>query len=79
LRRRLVRTGVDVGKAHIGDLQLIAALLVVADRGAHECGDVGHVIGAARRIGAHTIRGLGIGAIDDDGHRKLLHVPASWT
>jgi hypothetical protein len=34
LRRRLVRAGVDVGEAHIGDLQLIAAARCT-DRGAH--------------------------------------------
>ncbi len=64
------------GKAQIDDLDLVAALLVEADRGAHQRRDLFEVLFAARLVGDVALVVLGIGTVDQDGDREPLEPAA---
>ena len=62
--------GGRLGEAQIDDLDLIAALLVEADRGAHQRGDLIDFFLAARLVGDLALVVLAVGAVDQDGDAK---------
>ena len=70
LRRRL-------GKAQIDDLDLVAALLVEADRRADQRGDLIDLFLAARLIGDLALVVLGVAAVDQHGDRDAVD-PAAF-
>ena len=68
--------GGDVGEAQVDDLDLVAALLIEADRGAHERGDAIDLLFFARLIDRLALVVLGIDAIDQHRDRDAVHAPA---
>ena len=69
LRRRF-------GEAQIDDLDLVAALLVEADRRAHQRRDLIDLFLAARLVGDVALVVLAVGAVDQDGDRDAVDAAA---
>ena len=65
---------VDAGEVHVDELDAVAALFVVADGRAHQRGELLHLLGRARLIGARAVGGDGIGAVDQHRDRELPHL-----
>src|SRR4029079_2055539 len=62
----------SVGKAQIGDLDLVTALLIEADGGAHQSGDPVDLLLAARLVGLLALVVLAVDAIDYDSDRHAI-------
>ena len=74
--RLLDRRGGRLGEAQVDDLDLVAALLVEADRGAHQRGDAVELLLGARLVGGLALFVLGVAAVDQHGGRDALDAPA---
>ena len=60
-------------EAQIDDLDRVAALLVVADRRAHQRRQLLQLVGRARLVGARAVGGGRIDAVDQHGDRETAH------
>src|SRR5205085_6724894 len=65
-----------IGETQIDDLDLVAALLVEADRGAHQRGDAVELLLGARLVDDVALVVLGVAAVDQHGRRHALDAAA---
>ena len=70
------RHGRRLGEAQIDDLDLVAALLVEADRRAHQSRDLVDLLLAARLVDDVALVVLAVGAVDQDGDRDAIDAAA---
>ena len=74
-RGRAVADRIDAGELHVGDLHLVAAGLIEAHGRFHQVGDLAHLGGGARLVGALAPL-AGHRAVHHHRHRQLLDVAA---
>ena len=68
--------GRHIGKAQVDDLDLVAALLVEADRGAHQRGDAVDLFLLARLVDRLALVVLGVAAVDQHRDRDAVDAAA---
>ena len=71
-----IGVGRRFGEAQVDDLDLVAALLVEADRGAHQRGDAVELFLGARLVDGLALVVLGVDAVDQHGGRDALDAAA---